>query len=262
MSDANVEPEATKPAQPGVVGIKSKPTKALPTDRMSFEKQLRVLRAYPAASGPEQVATSNAEVGKVADIPPTSVSMVNEFMVECGLLVREGLKQRPTQALFDYLSAWEWNQETAGLKLAPAFGTMWFAKALLPKLALRQMTRDEAITYLADEAKASKDYKGQLDLLIDYLAVAGLIVVDGNTVSKSASKREEEAPPPSQIEKNQSRHENEPDPSDVERFSIPLPGKPSATIIVPKGLDADDWDMLNSMMATYIKRWKKGVIKE
>lgn len=47
------------------------------------------------------------------------------------------------------------------------------------------------------------------------------------------------------------------DDPDVERFEIPLPGKQQgAKIIVPKGLDADDWVMLQTMLAAYIKRWK------
>ncbi|GAB7521536.1 hypothetical protein PBS_05200 [Paraburkholderia sp. 2C] len=42
----------------------------------------------------------------------------------------------------------------------------------------------------------------------------------------------------------------------LEVFSIPLPGKPPAKIIVPIGLDADDWAMLQTMLAAYVKRWK------
>ncbi len=41
------------------------------------------------------------------------------------------------------------------------------------------------------------------------------------------------------------------------RFEVPIPGKPSAVVLVPDDLDADDWEMLNSMMTTYISRWKK-----
>lgn len=41
------------------------------------------------------------------------------------------------------------------------------------------------------------------------------------------------------------------------RFEVPIPGKPSAVVMVPDDLDADDWAMLSSMMTTYIERWKK-----
>lgn len=43
---------------------------------------------------------------------------------------------------------------------------------------------------------------------------------------------------------------------DVERFEIPVPGKTSVKVIVPSDLDADDWEMLQSMITVYIKRWK------
>ncbi len=43
---------------------------------------------------------------------------------------------------------------------------------------------------------------------------------------------------------------------DVERFEIPIPGKPSVRVIVPRDLDGEDWEMLQSMITVYIKRWK------
>jgi len=44
--------------------------------------------------------------------------------------------------------------------------------------------------------------------------------------------------------------------ADTHRFEIPIPGKPSVKVIVPSALDADDWEMLQSMITVYIKRWK------
>lgn len=266
MSDiADVEgPEMGPPKRSAAP--RSKPAKQLPSERMAFDKQLAVMRAYAAASGPDKQPTSNAEVAKIAGIAPSSVSLINPFLGDCGLIIREGLKQRPAQQLFDYLAAWEWNPETAGTKLAPAFNSTWFAKALLPKLAFRPLTREEAISFLADEAKASKDYKSQLELLIDFLVTSGIVAWDGNTLIKGNGKREGAgpsatdpafSPPPPAPPKAA-----EPDESEVEKFSIPLPGKPSATVIVPKGLDADDWEMLKAMMETYVKRWKKGIAKD
>lgn len=251
-----VEPQPKTIAKP-------KPIKALPTDRLTFDTQLGVLRAYAAASGHDMQPISNADVGKVADLNPNSVSLCNPFFVDCGLLIREGQKQRPSQAVFDYHAACEWNRETAGQKLHGIFSTTWFAKALLPKLGFRALSVDEAVSFLAEEAKAPKDYKAQLLLLIDYLAISGVIVVEGNTVTKANGKREFEQPktPPEAPVPPTPQTPLITEPSDVERFSIPIPGKPSAVIIVPKGLDADDWDMLNEMMGTYIKRWKKEIIR-
>jgi hypothetical protein len=50
---------------------------------------------------------------------------------------------------------------------------------------------------------------------------------------------------------------DEPPPIGRLRFEVPIPGKPSAVVLVPDDLDADDWEMLSTMMTTYIGRWKK-----
>lgn len=49
---------------------------------------------------------------------------------------------------------------------------------------------------------------------------------------------------------------DEPPPPGTLRFEVPIPGKPSAVVIVPGNLDADDWTMLSQMMTIYIGRWK------
>jgi len=261
MSNAPDSPDSDPVALK--IASKSKPIRALPTDRLIFDKQLSILRAYAAASGPDRQPTNNAEVAKTADISPNSISICNPFFIECGLLLREGMKQRPTPPVFDYHAAWEWNQDTAGLKLNQVFASTWFAKALLPKLSFRSLTIDEAVSFLADEAKAPKEYKGQLAILLNYLAVSGVVAVEGNTVSKANGKREFEAPPPNVPPPPKNTNPPEIEPKiDVERFEIPLPHKAPAIITVPKDLDADDWEMIASMMATYIKRWKKTVIKD
>ena len=54
---------------------------------------------------------------------------------------------------------------------------------------------------------------------------------------------------------DESDEDEEPE-GDVERFEIPIPGKASVRVIVPSDLDGDDWEMLQSMITVYIKRWK------
>jgi hypothetical protein len=237
---------------------KAKPTKALPTDRLSFEKQMDILRAYAAASGPSKASVGNAEVAKVANISPQSVSLCNGFFVEAGLLIRDGYKQRPSDAVFDYLQAHEWSPDDAGRKLAAVLRETWFANALLPKLAFRPLSRGEAVTFLADESKASRDYQQQLDLLLDYLAVAGVVKIENNTVSKGSTSQIAKDPDPIHRDPDAAAPPPPPSPpASVDQFSIPIPGKAAATITVPKGLDADDWTMLEQMIKQYIERLRK-----
>lgn len=160
-------------------------TKVLPTDRVSFEKQIAALRAYAAASGPGKRPVSNDEVAAVmAGLAASSISLCNPFFNDAGLLIQEGRKMRPAEVAFDLLHAHEWNSETAGLKLFPVFSQHWAAAALLPKLAFRKVTKDEAIAFLAEESKAATGHRKSLETLLDFLAYAGVLQVDGNMVNK------------------------------------------------------------------------------
>jgi hypothetical protein len=58
------------------------------------------------------------------------------------------------------------------------------------------------------------------------------------------------------VERNGGGDDPPPPPGRL-RFEVPIPGKPSAVVMVPDDLDADDWTMLSAMMTTYIERWKK-----
>lgn len=257
VQDSPASDENDAPSTPAkAIAAKAKPVKVLPTDRLIFEKQLSVIRAYAAASGPDKQATTNNDVGSVAEISPGTISLCNPFLIDCGLLVREGMKQRPTEVVFDYHAAWGWNQQTAAEKLYPAFANTWFAKVLTPRLSFRSLSVEEAVALLAQEAKASKDYKDQLLLLLSYLDVAGVINLKDNIVSKPNSRREFEAPAP-EAPTAAPKIAPEAPREDVHTFSLPLPQRASAIITVPTNFDADDWEMLNEMMATYIKRWKK-----
>lgn len=239
--------------------VKARPGKLLPTDRLTVEKQLAVLRGYCAASGPEKKAVGNADVSKIVGIHPGTVSTCNPFFNDIGLLIRDGLKYRPADEVFAYSNSYPWDQEKAAHKLAPILKGTWFAATLLPKLAFRTFAKEEAVKFLADEAKASPDYRQHLELLIEYLKAAGLITAEGNMVAvvpgtfapEVGAPRPTDTPPPAPPQSSAAPAPN------VEEFSIPIPGKPSARIIFPKGLEAEDWDMLKAMLDAYIKRLRK-----
>jgi hypothetical protein len=267
------EGEGALPLKEAPVGrpLKSKLTKVLPTERVSFEKQMAVLRAYAAASGPAKNAVSNDEVAAVLnDLAASSISLCNPFFGDVGLLIQEGRKQRPADAVFDYLHAFEWNEDTAALKLKDRFTRSWAAATLLPKLSFRQLTRDEAVQFLADESKAQKFHRKSLDLLLEFLNASGVLKVEGGAVAKNqASGASPPAdpgvlPPTAAADAKpigQTLLKEREGSLGEERFTIPIPGKDAAVIVVPRDLDADDWDMLSLMIETYIKRLRKDSIK-
>ncbi|MGE5534965.1 MAG: hypothetical protein ACM3W7_05565 [Acidobacteriota bacterium] len=242
---------------------KAKPIKVLPTDRLGHEKQLSVLRGYAAAAGPERKSVSHKEVAAIVKIHEGTISNCNPFFADVGLIERDGYRYRPAEAVLDYANSFEWDAAGAAAKMAAMFESHWAAKALLPRLAFRSMPREEAIGVLAEAAKATKDYKVQLEYMLEYLRVVGLVISDGNTVSAAARVRPDvstQQPPAQQAAQSPSNardnelHEGDPT---GERFHIPIPGKKSALIVVPRNLTPDDWDMLQTMLKAYIARLQK-----
>lgn len=249
---------------------KSRPVKNLPTDRLSFEKQLNVLRGYAAASGPEKKAVGNNEVSQIVGLHAGTISNCNPFFAEAGLLIRDGQKYRPSEEVIAYASSYQWDQEKAVSKLASVLDVTWFAQTLKPKLSFRSFTKDEAVAFLAEEAKASPEYKVQLEMLLDYLSAAGVIAAEGNMIAVVPGRRVAAQHAGSQVLHNSNEHGGAhhttqnpvpppppPQNKNTEEFSIPIPGKESAKIIIPKGLEAEDWDMLKDMLDAYISRLRK-----
>lgn len=201
LQEAKKEKRESKAAKKAPVV--SKPTKFLPTDRITFSKQLDILRAWAAASGPLGKAVTNTDVADIVKMQASTVSMANAFFSSVGLLTRTEAGYIPAQEVLAFLRNYEWAPETASQKLAPVISKAWFAQELLNKLAFGPLTEDECIQDLADAATAGPDYRGQLRILLEYLAAAGLIQRDGNQVKKgnvnmtaASAAATNETPPP------------------------------------------------------------------
>jgi len=165
--------------------------KALPTDRVTFAKQLDILRAAAAASGPDRKPVSNDDIAKVVNIHFNSISNCNPFFLEAGLFTRHKHQNMPCDEVFAYAERYEWEQEKAAYKLAPIIRKTWFCLTLVPKLTFRSLSVEEAIGFLAEEAGASRDYKDQLFMLVEYMRVSGIVAVEGNMVSLIKGATEE-----------------------------------------------------------------------
>ncbi len=177
-----------KPKAKSKPAASARPTKILPTERITFTKQLDILRAWAAASGPMSKAVTNNDVAEIVKMQPSTVSLANAFFNNINLLTRtaEG-SYVPSQDVMAFLRHYEWNPEAAAQKLAPTLAKTWFADALLSKLAFGPMQEDDCIQNLADTSAAGPDYRSQLRILLEYLAAVGLIQRDGNIVKKGNS---------------------------------------------------------------------------
>lgn len=268
MSDFTESASSESDAPNGVVASgpeqkhgKSKPTKNLPTDRVGKDTQFSILRAYAKASEDQgRTGVSNGDVAKYANVSPSSISVCNPFWNDAGLLVREGIKQRPVEAVYAYDQAAEWGADRPMSKLASVLASSWFGRPILARLALKPASVTEALSLLAEECKASLEYKSQVQLLLDYLEAAGLIVIEGTVVSKAA-KAQNETPlqADTQSDSTTAAQSSKPDvpPTGSKRFAIPIPDKQDAVVTLPDDMDEEDWKMVSSFLTTYVKRWKK-----
>src|SRR5262245_17962206 len=89
-----------------------KPSKVLPTVRISFSKQLDILRGY-AAAGNGKIATTK-DVAEIVQMAATTISMANPFFLDLRFIQKtEGVGMTPAAELMEYLHAYEWDKETA-----------------------------------------------------------------------------------------------------------------------------------------------------
>jgi hypothetical protein len=265
---ATEEQQQDSPAPADAKAERFKLRRALPTDRLKFEKQVAILKAYAAESrASPSGATTLDKVAKVAEVAATTVGLNNEFFREVNLLVRENKMFRPTQPVIDFLQASQWDPANALRKIGPTLADSWAGRALTSRVAVRDLTKGEAIALLADESGASKEHAARLEILLDFLNAAGVVDIEGNAVRRHLDADDDPSrktpPPPPQGSGSDRRDTNEHgvddknDDPEIERFTIPIPGKRAATITVPKDLDDADWQMLHTMIDVYITRLQK-----
>lgn len=265
---------STAPASTTKTTSRATLARVLPTDRISFESQVSVLRGFAATSGTEKKAVTADEVAKtMANIVGSSVALCHSFFADVGFLIPEGRKYRPSDEVFDFARASQWDKETAGLKLASALGQSWSAKFLRPRLAYSTMAKDQVIKALADEAKAGTTHRRSLETLLEFLVFSGIVAIDargvslGSVASEAAEngsnkqQLEDESPQGASAEgvdvsgvKPSASSSPFRDSDDHVRFEVPIPEQASAVIYVPTGLEVEDWEMIKTMMDSYISR--------
>lgn len=188
------DPTAAAANPAGKTTDSSKGWKALPTDRVGFEKQLAILQAYGAVAA-EEGKTASA-IAEVVGIHASSVSVCNAFFTESAFIERAGVGNKATPDVVAYQRAIEWDATTAGEKLAPTLRQTWFWKVLAPRLSFRPVEEGEAIRILADECGAGKTYRPQIKALVDYLEVGKLVVREGTLIKRGPLGGDSGSPKP------------------------------------------------------------------
>lgn len=161
----------------------TQPTRKLPTDRIAFQKQLDILRAYGALSQGGTRAVPVKEVAEMVGMSATTVPLMNTFMLDNDFVQKSGTDFVPHRALIEFAQAHSWNAETATRKLGSLIRQTWFGNRLHSRLSYSAMQSEQAVHDLAAQISASPSCKAQIELLIDYAAKSGLVRRDGSALS-------------------------------------------------------------------------------
>lgn len=169
-----------------------RPTRALPTERIGFGKQLDLLRGYAALVAQGTAAPTNPAVANLVSLNRNTTILAHPFFLDIGLLTKAGDGYVPAPEVVAYGKAFSWNQETAAQRLAPVLRRSWFAQELLPRLAMGTLDEIRAIQLLGEAASAGPRFEGQIKTLLQYLTVAGVIRREGDTIREGTSVYEPE----------------------------------------------------------------------
>jgi hypothetical protein len=126
---------------------------------------------------------SNQEVGSIVGLAPTTVAMMNAFLVDTGIIQKaESGNFIPSSEAIDCARMFQINQDRAWPKLAPLLESSWFGEEIVAKLRVRTMSENEAIEDLAELANAEKDHLPQLKVALDFLEKTGVISREGGQI--------------------------------------------------------------------------------
>lgn len=191
------DPAPAKPTEKRGKSSPAKPGQSLPSNRIAFEKQTDLIRAWGLASGNERKAVPNKTVADIAGMNEATSFQLNGFLQGVGFLTRGDGGFVASSDVVAYATAAKWNDSSAPRKLAPTLRASWFGKVLVPRLGFRSLDEKQAMLDLAAAAGAGPEYRSQIKMCIDYLEFSGLLERDGGMLKEGPAAHAGTAPPPS-----------------------------------------------------------------
>lgn len=180
---------------------RKRPAKSLPTDRMKFEVQVRVLQAAARLSGAgkraiDAQALSHAMSGEVSHY---TVGLSHQFFVDCGWLEKRGRGEyAAADALIDFnrrLSVGDDLSRAVEALRAPVTQS-WFWRALEPQLVHGAVPIAEVMVVLMQEAEVGSAHVPQIRNVLEWLRFVGLITLVDDRVGPTAVVEGRGAPAP------------------------------------------------------------------
>ncbi|HUI89169.1 MAG TPA: hypothetical protein VLX61_10660 [Anaerolineales bacterium] len=164
----------------------TEPTQVIPTNRVSYDKQREVLKAFAVIGNGGKVVTIKS-VSEAVTLTVSAVRSTTDFFASIGLLKEVSGGFVIAKEVNDYYIADQAGESNAYYRIRPLLEKTWFANALMPKLQLKDISELDAVTALSISSSADKEYRGRIKMLLRLMEDAGMIVTNGNNISRGQS---------------------------------------------------------------------------
>lgn len=167
---------------------RARPSKPLPTDRMKFDVQLRVLQAMSRFGRNRNLDPIRLSQAVNNEVSRHTVGLSNSFFVDCGWLERQGRGEYViTEALADFARHAAANSSKAGEILRSTVSESWFWRLIASQIEHGPVPLAEVMVSLMSEAEVGEQHKPQIKMLLDWLRHLDLIEVRDDQVRLTTS---------------------------------------------------------------------------
>jgi hypothetical protein len=169
---------------------KQRADRSLPTDRLSFEKQVEVLRAIAQMSGNARRPVTAEDLSAAIGLKGNTGGLSNKFFRDCGWVESAGRgAYAATEPLLEHHRHLNVDaQDVAGARryLAASARGSWFWEAIEPMLD-DGGARQTMILHSLSKAAGAYEHTPQLLLILTWLDWLGLVRRDGELLFRTAS---------------------------------------------------------------------------
>lgn len=160
--------------------------KILPTDRITFSRQLDILRGFAVAAADGGGSASSNTAGPLISMSHHTINIATPFFASVGLLNRADRGRfAPPAEVVEYSRASQWTPETAPHRLAPIIRKSWFGQIITRMVSVQPRDADEILTDLAGAAEVSTEHRPQLELLLEFTIACGLVQREGRLIRQA-----------------------------------------------------------------------------
>jgi hypothetical protein len=164
---------------------RSRPTKPLPTDRVSPQNQFYILRAWASVSDEGTKAATVNEVSRKVGMVSSTVALTNPFFSSIGLLQRLAVGTYvPSKDVIRFFNT---NSDEAARHLAPAFRDAWFGQLVIPNVKFAPVDEEVILSMLEGACGVAQEQRKALGFLLDFMEAVDLIERSNGKIKLSAA---------------------------------------------------------------------------